>query len=406
MSNQHIQYLPAGREGLSWWMRPLFKRLSRIEHGVLRVAVPGAQRSFGGNEGKRAEIQIHRPGRLLTNVLTKGDIGFAEAYFKGDWDSPNLVELLGLLAANEANLVPRSNPGLQGLGVWLDRWRHWRNRNTRNGSRRNIAAHYDLGNDFYQAWLDPSLTYSSGIFRHAGESLVSAQANKYQRILDLLGGRAGERVLEIGCGWGGFALAAAGQGLRVDGLTLSQEQLRCATQRAQQAGLDDRIQHRLLDYRDVQGCYDHIVSIEMFEAVGEAYWPGYMRKLKQCLAPAGKAMLQVITIDEAKFEQYRSKPDFIQRYIFPGGMLPSRERLLQVAAEAGMRATDIASFGLDYAETLRIWRERFERNWDYLRSLGFDERFRRLWRYYLAYCEAGFRLGRIDLVQVRLEHER
>jgi cyclopropane-fatty-acyl-phospholipid synthase len=263
-------------------------------------------------------------------------------------------------------------------------------------------AHYDLGNAFYAQWLDWGMTYSSGIFIEAGEGLESAQANKYQRILDLLDAKPGDRILEIGCGWGGFAVTAASQGMLVDGITLSQSQLAWAQRRVEALDLTDRVNLSLKDYRKLNGNYDHIVSIEMFEAVGEAYWSDYMDTLKANLKPGGRAALQVITIDDHQFESYRRTPDFIQRYIFPGGMLPADRHLRSLPQAAGLHVTRDDRFGLDYAKTLQLWRRNFAQSWETVRALGFDERFRRMWRYYLSYCEAGFKAGTIDLHQVLL----
>lgn len=279
------------------------------------------------------------------------------------------------------------------------RVRHWFNRNSRAGSRRNIMAHYDLGNDFYRAWLDPSMSYSAALYP-VGEnaSLSMAQHAKYRRILDRLQAKAGERVLEIGCGWGGFAELAVADGLQLTGLTLSPAQLEWARKRVPQADL------RLQDYRDTQEKFDHVVSIEMFEAVGERWWPTYFSTVARALKPGGKAVIQSITLRDDLFPSYRRGTDFIQQYIFPGGMLPSRRVFRQAAARQGLQVTDEFAFGLDYARTLAAWRASFEANWPQISQLGFDDTFRRLWRFYLCYCEAGFAAGNIDVVQFELAH--
>jgi cyclopropane-fatty-acyl-phospholipid synthase len=270
------------------------------------------------------------------------------------------------------------------------------------GSRRNIQAHYDRGNDFYRLWLDPTMTYSSALFEGRECDLQEAQRRKYARLLALLGARPGQRVLEIGCGWGGFALEAARRGISVTGITLSREQLSLARRRVREAGLSGLVELRLQDYRSLACSYDHIVSIEMFEAVGEANWDTYTRTLKRCLKQGGRAAPQFITIDETAFESYRRRPDFIQRYIFPGGMLPSIERFGASVASSGLCMQRADAFGEDYARTLAEWHRRFLASEGEIAAMGFDRVFRRMWRYYLAYCEAGFRAGRIDLAQVLL----
>lgn len=287
-------------------------------------------------------------------------------------------------------------------GLPPHRLRHGLNRNSRRGSRANIAFHYDLGNDFYRLWLDRSMTYSSAIFADPQEALAQAQVRKYRRLLDSLEAKPGDHILEIGCGWGGFAELAAREGYRITGLTLSREQLDFARQRIEAAGLSDRVELRLQDYRDLRGQFDHVVSIEMFEAVGEAYWSTYFDTVYRVLRPGGRAALQVITIDERVFDSYRRNADFIQLYIFPGGMLPSVSRFNRAAEQAGLRPGEQAFFGRDYAETLRRWHRQVVAHAEVLPALGYDERFLRTWRYYLSYCEAGFATGRTDLMQALL----
>jgi cyclopropane-fatty-acyl-phospholipid synthase len=390
--------LPAPGTGLL----PALGVLERLERGRLTVRWGERTHQLEGREaGPTAEIRILHPVRLARRLALAGEIGFAEAYMAGDWETPDPTALLLLLAQNEGVLATLGRGGpISRAAVWL---RHRLNRNTRGGSRRNIAYHYDLGNDFYRLWLDPGMTYSSALYAQPEEDLTQAQDNKYRRLLGLLDARPGQHVLEIGCGWGGFALMAARAGLRVTALTLSQEQLAHARAAAQQAGLADRIEVRLADYRTIDETFDHVVSIEMFEAVGEAYWDRYMETLVRCLRPGGRAAIQVITIDEAHFEGYRSRPDFIQRYIFPGGMLPTPERFEAAARAAGLAVTERSFHGADYGRTLAEWHRRFLEQEEGVAALGFDAGFRRMWRYYLAYCEAGFRDGRIDLMQVRVE---
>jgi cyclopropane-fatty-acyl-phospholipid synthase len=374
--------------------------LGRLRQGRLTVhAGSGSHLVLGERSGPAASVTIRRPWRLAARLLGRGDLGLAEGFIAGDWDAPHPAQVLEVLALNEPHLLAS---GAGRLSRWLDRLQHRRRRNDRRGSRRNIAFHYDLGNDFYRLWLDPGMTYSAALFAQSGEALEAAQTRKYQRILDRLGARPGEHILEIGCGWGGFAEHAARAGHRVTGITLSREQLAHARERIVAAGLAGQVELHLQDYRDLTGTYDHVVSIEMFEAVGEQYWPAFFETVRRVLAPGGRASLQVITIDAACFEQYRRGTDFIQKYVFPGGMLPSVPAFDAAARAAGLAVADRAFHGLDYADTLRRWDAAFCAARERVAGLGFDERFLRLWRYYLGYCEAGFRTGRIDLMQVAL----
>jgi cyclopropane-fatty-acyl-phospholipid synthase len=337
-------------------------------------------------------------------VLSKGDIGFAEGYISGAWHTSDLTGVLCLLANNRSAL----DQAIYGRwwGRVYSRLRHLLNANSLEGSRRNIASHYDLGNDFYALWLDPSMTYSSARFDgDLALSLQDAQTRKYQHMLDLLDLPDGQSLLEIGCGWGGFAEHAARTAAhQVRGITLSREQLDYAKARIQQARLSETCSFAFQDYREETQQYDGIVSIEMFEAVGEAYWPAYFDTLKRSLKAGGRAVVQTILIDDALFERYRTGSDFIQQYVFPGGMLPSPSRFTEQAARAGLKVTAQERFGLDYAETLKRWRRTFHDQIDAVRNQGFDERFLRIWHFYLAYCEAGFHAGSIDVAQFRLEH--
>ena len=371
----------------------------RIEHGEIIVRMPdGAAFRFGGTPGPRAEMVV-RDLNFARRLANGGDIGIAEAYLRGEWETPNLTHFLEVFCVNQP-IIQRmldNNP----MARLLQRMRHWLNRNSKRGARRNIHAHYDLGNAFYSAWLDRSMTYSSALFSHAGEDLQSGQRRKYEQLARQTGVGPGDHVLEIGCGWGGFAEYAAREiGCRVTGLTISREQHEFARRRIFEAGLADKVDIRLQDYRDERGAYDRIASIEMFEAVGEAYWPAYFTQLRDRLKPGGTAGLQVITIKESIFQSYKHEIDFIRGYIFPGGMLPTPTILRDMGARHGLALTDERDFGLDYAATLVHWRDRFRAAWPGLTGLGFDERFRRLWEYYLAYCEAGFRTGNIDVRQL------
>ena len=378
--------------------------LGRIRSGSLELSFEGGQvLRLARSDSPCARMHIRRPLALLRRCLLRGAVGFAESYIAGDWDTPQLARLLSLLAQNLDQL---SGAARLAPGLWLDRLRHRLRANSRRGSRRNIRAHYDLSNAFYQLWLDPSMTYSSAMFEDplnaAGDELPAAQQRKYEQVLALSGARPGDRILEIGCGWGGFALAAAARGVHVTGITLSQAQLSYARARMAAATLPAAVDLQLQDYRDLQGQYNHIVSIEMLEAVGEAYWPGYFETLARTLRPGGCAVLQVITIDDARLERYRRQPDFIQMHVFPGGMLPSRQRLQQLAAGAGLDWEHAHAFGRHYARTCELWDQRVTHQEQAIRELGFDDAFLRRWHYYLRYCQAGFELGLIDVMHIAL----
>ena len=377
-------------------LRGAFARLRQIEIGCLEVVLPDGRslRFEGAAPGPQAIFRIH--SRRFARRLAAGDVGFADGYIEGEWDSPNVTALLELIGANQTLVEKfRAHP----FARWTQQIRHWLRRNTRHGSRRNIHAHYDLGNEFYSAWLDPSMTYSSGIA--VDGDLEAAQSRKYAAIAAAASLEAHHTVLEIGCGWGGFAEWAAREiGCRVVALTISDAQFRHARERIARAGLSDKVEIRLQDYRDVDGSFDRVVSIEMFEAVGEEYWEAFFRVLGERLKPGGRAALQIITIREDLFDRYRAEMDFIRHYIFPGGMLPTNAILKSLGARAGLSLTSDMGYGRDYAETCRIWRRNFEDARPRIAQLGFDGRFRRLWAYYLSYCEAGFRVGTIDLRQI------
>ena len=376
--------------------RAVRRLIAEIEFGQITVVLPsgGHVQQSGTGGGPSATLILHR-WRAIRRLIGQGDLGFAEAYIVGDWSSPDLAALLELAARNIAALDNKIS------GFWpvrlLNRARHLLRANSKLGSRRNIAFHYDLGNDFYQCWLDQSMTYSSALYTYPEQTLEAAQDAKLSRIEDLLHLRGGEHVLEIGCGWGALAVKLARASARFTGITLSSEQLAFARQRVEKEELADKVELELIDYRDVRGTYDRIVSIEMLEAVGEAYWPVYFKTLRERLSAGGIAALQVITIDEARFEGYRRTPDFIQRHIFPGGMLPTKAVIASQARAAGLTLVSTQSFGDDYAKTLVEWRKRFLAAWPKIEAMGFPERFRRLWEYYLCYCEAGFRAGTIDV---------
>ena len=405
--------LPSFTWGATWaagWMSraltaAVLRLASQLRRGHLTLTLPdGVTHRFRGQApGPEAEIRIRHPA-ALRRLVFGGDIGFAESYTDCHWDTPNLPAVMALAEGNQRPL----DRGLRGtaFALWLNRGYHRLRANSRRGSRRNIAQHDDLGNAFYGQWLDAGMTYSSALFEHPGQPLAEAQAAKYRRIGELAGVRRGVRILEVGCGWGGFMEHAAGLGAQVQGLTLSREQLAYANARMERLGLADRARAELSDYRDSQGQYDALVSIEMLEAVGEANWPRYFQTLHQRLAPGAAAVVQVITIADDRFAGYRAKTDFIQRHIFPGGMLPCPRVLREQAAAAGLEIDHAETFGPAYAHTLALWRTAFLAAWPQIQGLGFDERFRRLWEYYLCYCEAGFDSGAIDVGIYRLRRPR
>ena len=401
--NGLIRTLPRDAGDAPAAARVVLRSLDNLRHGRLELTAPNGERlSFAGPDpGPAAQLEL-RDWRALSWALARGECGFAEGYRAGLWDTPDPGALITLAAQNQDALEAAVNGRF--WHRWLGRLFHALRRNSRRGSRRNIQAHYDLGNDFYHLWLDDELNYSSGLF-DGTDDLAAAQHAKNERILERLGVCPGDHLLEIGCGWGAFAAhAARSRGCRVTGITLSEAQLQWAQERIRRSGLEDRVTLELCDYRDVDGSFDHVVSIEMFEAVGEAWWPTYFDALRSRLRPGGGAIVQTITIGDEHFDAYRREADFIQQYIFPGGMLASPSALEGLTRDAGLRITGRRLFGGDYARTLGLWRQRFDASVERIRTLGYDEGFIRLWRFYLAYCEAGFRIGRTDVAQLELAH--
>ncbi len=363
--------------------------------GRVTIQLPsGHAGTIGSSGGVHADLKL-ASFHVLWQSLRRGTLGFAEAYLDKAIETSDLGNIFRFFIANR-NKLDRAGGGVFRVRK-SDRAYHAGRDNTREGSRRNIAAHYDLGNDFYAAWLDPGMAYSSGVFLAPDMTLEDAQAEKYRSVMRAMDLAAGDRVLEIGCGWGGFVEAAARAGAHVDAITVSERQLDYTRRRIAAAGLGDRASARFLDYRDVTGAYDRIASIEMIEAVGEAHWPTYFKTLHERLRPGGVAAVQAITIREDSYEGYRARPDFIQRYIFPGGMLPTPSLIRSHAEAAGLKASCALTFGSSYARTLRAWRQRFHEQWPQIAAMGFDDRFRRLWHYYLTYCEIGFEMGVIDV---------
>jgi cyclopropane-fatty-acyl-phospholipid synthase len=371
--------------------------IGRPKVGAVTITFPnGSTRTYGRpGTGEHPHLVVHNFS-MIPETLRRGTVGFAHAYMRGDVEVDHLTALFRYFLQNRNEFQPRGagwfGRATQDLAYHLSR------ANTIDGSKDNISEHYDLGNAFYAEWLDPSMTYSSAVFTADDQPLEAAQRAKYHAVADAAGVRPGDSVLEIGCGWGGFAeTVARDYGASVYGITLSREQLAYAQQRIAGQGLDNLATFHFEDYRHTEGQFDHIGSIEMIEAVGEEHWPSYFQTLFDRLKPGGTAAIQAITINERDFEGYRSTPDFIQRYIFPGGMLLTKQAMLEQGKRVGLLLENVEHFGISYAKTLRLWRERFLDRWNAIRALGFDEQFRRKWVYYLSYCEAGFLEGSIDV---------
>lgn len=385
--------------GPSLTVRSLLKAMRHAEHGAVRLRLPdGAWETFGRGElrceGRLADWEVAEA------IARRGDIGVAEMFIDGRLELDKPAELIAWACDNEKELR-RAIYGVAFALIW-DRLRHWRQGNTIKGSKRNIASHYDLGNDFYRLWLDQTLTYSSALFTPETPDLETAQVAKYERILRETGARAGDHILEIGCGWGGFFSYAAKRGCRVTAVTISQRQYEYCRQRIANEGLGGSVELVLEDYRRLGGKYDHIVSIEMIEAVGISYWPTYFAKVRECLKPDGRAVIQSITIREDLFKAYAKGTDFIQQYVFPGGLLPAPSTFEKQGARAGLGVLDAHDFAASYERTCREWRERFLQAGTDVRRLGFGSEFMRLWEFYLAYCEGAFRSQRVGVSQFTL----
>lgn len=387
-------------DGVPFFARLALRLASQLRCGTIHVRLPDQRMVTmrGQLPGPSATIELNNY-RFARSLVIGGDIGMAEAYIRGDWSTPDLAQLLYVFCLNE-DLVDSAFAGNM-LVRLCRRALHRLRRNTKEGSRHNIHKHYDLGNEFFAAWLDSSMTYSSALFPAETADLPAAQQHKYEQLAQAIELQPGQSVLEIGCGWGGFAeFAARTYGASVLALTISKEQHEFARRRIYEAGLAEKVEVRLQDYRDQDGRFDRIASIEMIEAVGEQFWPAYFNQLKQRLKPGGLAGIQAITVRDELFGSYRQRVDFIQRYIFPGGMLPSTNILRALGERFELPVIRERLFGQDYARTLSLWRDNFSQAWTDLTSLGFDEPFRRLWEYYLCYCEAGFRAGKIDVGQL------
>ncbi|MEZ5779486.1 MAG: cyclopropane-fatty-acyl-phospholipid synthase family protein [Paracoccaceae bacterium] len=389
-----------GQHGLPRYFGQVFRVASALRAGRLDFVLQDGRRfrAEAPQAGPVAEIRVHDDD-IFARLIREGDLGFCEAYLDGGWSSPDLQAFMDLIHVDDQPLYD-GFPGMALVRAY-ERMRHVLRSNTRRRAKRNIAHHYDLGNAFYELWLDKSMTYSSALFRTGQESLEAAQQAKYASLVDRLGVDAGDHVLEIGCGWGGFAeYAAKERGLKVTGLTISRAQLDYARVRINRAGLDDRVEFKLQDYRDERGIYDGIASIEMFEAVGERYWPVYFDTVRERLKPGRNATLQIITLQEKRFEIYRKSVDFIQKYIFPGGMLPSASALRREVSRAGLNLIGNFEFGESYSQTLRRWHEAFNESWEEIARMGFDTRFRRMWDFYLTSCAGAFRGGNCDVTQI------
>ncbi|WP_238365419.1 SAM-dependent methyltransferase [Mesobacterium pallidum] len=389
-----------GQKDLPRYFAQVFAMAKDMEHGRLDLVLPDGRRfrAEGKNPGPVAELVVHDPD-IFARLIREGDLGFCEAYLDGGWSTPDLQAFMDLLHAGNDEIYD----GFPGMGLLraYEKVRFWMNRNTRKQARRNISAHYDLGNRFYGLWLDDTMTYSSALFETGQESLEKAQIAKYASMVDQMGVKPGDHVLEIGCGWGGFAeYAAKERGLRVTGLTISREQFNYAQERIEKAGVSDLVTFKLQDYRDETGTYDGIASIEMFEAVGEKYWPVYFDTLRQRLKPGRQATLQIITVQDRRWEVYKRGVDFIQKYIFPGGMLPSPSALRAEVERAGLNVVRSIEFGPSYSQTLRRWHDVFNDKWDEVARLGFDDRFRRMWNFYLTSCAGAFEGGNCDVTQI------
>ncbi len=388
------------QKNLPRYFSRVFDMACNMNFGQLDFALSDGRvfRAIGRNQGPIAQLNIHNPD-IFARLIREGDLGFCDAYLDQWWSTPDLQAFMDLIHADNDDLYD----GFPGMALvrFYEKFRFWLQRNSKKQALKNISYHYDLGNDFYQLWLDETMTYSSALFKTGQESLENAQLAKYASMVEQMDVQSGDHILEIGCGWGGFAeYAAKEHGLRVTGLTLSNEQLVFARERIEALGLSDLVEFKLQDYRDETGQYDGIASIEMFEAVGQKYWPSYFKVLRDCLNPGRHATLQIITVQDARWDVYQRGVDFIQKYIFPGGMLPSPSALRTEIETAGLNVVRSLEFGESYSQTLRRWHDVFNGKWDQVAALGFDERFRRMWNFYLTSCAATFSTSNCDVTQI------
>ena len=391
-----------GQHGLPRYFTQVFRMAQEMNNGRCDFVMPDGRRfrAEGKKPGYVAEIHVHS-NDLFARLIREGDLGFCDAYLDGDWSTPDLQAFMDLVHQDNESVYD-GFPG-QKLLMLFEKFRFWMQRNHKDQARKNISYHYDLGNEFYGLWLDDTMTYSSAIFETGQESTEKAQIAKYASMVDEMGAQPGDHVLEIGCGWGGFAeYAAKERGLKVTGLTISEEQFKYAQQRIEKAGLSDMVEFKLQDYRDERGTYDGIASIEMFEAVGEKYWPIYFETVRERLKPGANATLQIITVEDRRWDVYKRGVDFIQKYIFPGGMLPSPSVLRGEVRKAGLDVVKSKEFGESYSVTLRRWFDTFNDRWDDVAAMGFDDRFRRMWNFYLTSCASTFHSGNCDVTQITI----
>ena len=382
----------------------VFNSLKLIKHGFLEIQNHDSKIYKFGNESEqlRAKIKINKPG-LTLQIIKSGSVGLAEAYMRNEFETDNLTNLIEITAKNIKIVYKFS--GIFDLSM-INKLKSIFIKNNKSRSKKNISKHYDLGNDFFSLWLDPSLTYSSAIFEKQKDDLFSAQLNKYKKLTELIKPNVGNKILEIGCGWGGFAeYVGKNYDVKLDCITISKEQFEFSKKRIFENGLNEKVNIFLKDYRDVKDKYDSIASIEMIEAVGQNYLVNYFKSIKKNLTENGKAAIQAITIDDSLFDRYKTKEDFIQKYIFPGGFLPSKKKLYDLSSSNGLEIKKYESYGSHYSNTLKIWRDEFLKKWEEISKHGFDNKFKRMWHFYLSYCEAGFKSKNIDLIQFSMQNK-
>ena len=382
----------------------VFNSLKLIKHGFLEIQNHDSKIYKFGNESEqlRAKIKINKPG-LTLQIIKSGSIGLAEAYMRNEFETDNLTNLIEITAKNIKIVYKFS--GIFDLSM-INKLKSIFIKNNKSRSKKNISKHYDLGNDFFSLWLDPSLTYSSAIFEKQKDDLFSAQLNKYKKLTELIKPNVGNKILEIGCGWGGFAeYVGKNYDVKLDCITISKEQFEFSKKRIFEKGLNEKVNIFLKDYRDVKDKYDSIASIEMIEAVGQNYLVNYFKSIKKNLSENGRAAIQAITIDDSLFDRYKTKEDFIQKYIFPGGFLPSKRKLYDLSSSNGLEIKKYESYGSHYSNTLKIWRDEFLKKWEEISKHGFDNKFKRMWHFYLSYCEAGFKSKNIDLIQFSMQNK-
>ena len=382
----------------------VFNSLKLIKHGFIEIQNHDSKIYKFGNEREqlRANIKINKPG-LTLQIIKSGSVGLAEAYMRNEFETDNLTNLIEITAKNIKIVYKFS--GIFDLSM-INKLKSIFIKNNKSRSKKNISKHYDLGNDFFSLWLDPSLTYSSAIFEKQKDDLFSAQLNKYKKLTELIKPNVGNKILEIGCGWGGFAeYVGKNYDVKLDCITISKEQFEFSKKRIFENGLNEKVNIFLKDYRDVKDKYDSIASIEMIEAVGQNYLVNYFKSIKKNLSENGRAAIQAITIDDSLFDRYKTKEDFIQKYIFPGGFLPSKRKLYDLSSSNGLEIKKYESYGSHYSNTLKIWRDEFLKKWEEISKHGFDNKFKRMWHFYLSYCEAGFKSKNIDLIQFSMQNK-